>query len=905
MFATELGQNRSSMLPRSTVSDRSLIEVELPLSTINTESATDKRTHDGHISTLHNWWAGRPLPMSRAMVASSLLPDEGDNAEVLSRLSSAMPTRGVLQNSSVAWLRDRISEAHPEGVTVLDCFAGRGAIPLEALRLGCETTAMDLNPVAHLIERACLEFPQRFGDLDEGGSNTLSGDVRRWAEWVAAETKAKVDHLYPVTEGRSEPVPYYFWVRTMPSPDPGLNIDIPILSSRILAEKRNAWVELHPGTDGVDISVHQSDQLPDDPTLKEGNESAGSVTCPVSGITAPQRDTKRFGTEHGFGQRLYAVCEVDGRDRTYREPDPVELAAAPEATKAIGAMEGDEFPEGVTVIPDEVVDKIGYRNLQFLPYGWSTWRSLFTDRQLVLFTTLSRNIRRAHDAMIDEGTEPVRARAVATYLAFALDKVADRNSAFSSWQPGGEKIRGTFPGQTVQMRWDFCENYPFRTGSGSWDDAVTAICKVIEHCSATGSGPARVIRGDAQAMPFADGEFDAVLIDPPYYFSVMYSDLSDFFYVWLKRSVGHLYPEHFNTQWTPKSQEIVQNRCAPTYEGYISEEEFDRRLGNALSEVARVAKDDGIVGIVFAHTDVKAWEKLLKALRFAGLTVTTSWPIRSEMEGRPVAHVKAALASSVVLVCRPNRQTGSGFFDEVEAELQRVVGERLEAFSEMGLHGADFFVAAIGPAFEVFAKYESIVRLSGEEVTIAELMELARKAVAKHAMGRLLGNENLDRIDDSSLFYLSWRWAYLSVPIPADEALKLARAFSIDLDIVCQPGGLVDRKGKTFELKGPQKRNDLKLRPDSPMVDVLHRLGRLWDAGQPMEVIEVLAASGHAEESVFWAMARAIAEMLPDGDRERTMIQAFLTSQERLVARAAKHQAAIADEMTLFPDDEA
>ncbi len=884
--------------------DRRLIEVELPLTAINTESATDKRTHDGHISTLHNWWARRPLPMSRAMVAASFLADDGDNTEVLGRISAAMPTKGVLDNGSVGWLRDRIAETNPEGASVLDCFAGGGAIPLEALRLGCETTAMDLNPVAYLIERACLEYPQRFGSSDTSGSNTLVADVKHWARWIADETKKEVDHLYPVTEGRSEPVPYYFWVRTMPSPDPGLGIDIPILSSRVLAERRNAWVELDPDRSGVGISVHQADQLPDDPTLKDGNESAGSVTCPISGITASQRDTKRYGTDHGFGQRLYAVCEINGRDRTYRAPEPAEIEAANLAAEALRLIEDDEFPEGIPVIPDEVVDGIGYNNLQFLPYGWATWRSLFTDRQLVLFTTICQKIRLAHESMIDGGMDPERACAVATYLAFASDKVADRNSAFSSWQTGGEKIRGTFPGQTVQMRWDFCENYPFRTGSGSWEDAVTAICKVIGHCSQVGSGPARVVRGDAQAMPFDDDEFDAVLIDPPYYFSVMYSDLSDFFYVWLKRSVGHLYPEHFHTQWTPKSQEIVQNRCAPRLDGYISEEEFDSRLGNALAEVTRVVKEDGVVGIVFAHTDVTAWEKLLKALRVAGLTVTTSWPIRSEMEGRPVAHVRAALGSSVVLVCRPNRQVGSGFFDEVNAELERVVGKRLDEFSAMGLHGADFFVAAIGPAFEVFAQYESIVRLSGEEVSIAELMELARKTVSEHSMRRLLGSESLSRLDDTSLLYLSWRWAYLNVPIPADEALKLSRAFSVELDEVCGRGGVVEKKGKTFKLKGPHERRDLELRADSPMVDVLHRLSQLWDVGQPNEVVELLAASGYADEPVFWAMAKAISQIVPDGDRERTMLQAFLTSQERLVSRAIQHRSTVADTMTLFPDDE-
>ena len=225
------------------------------------------------------------------------------------------------------------------------------------------------------------------------------------------------------------------------------------------------------------------------------------MTCPISGITAPQRDVKQHGRDRGFGYRLYAVCDVNGRVRTYRPPEPHEVEGPLLASEMAARLDDAEFDDGTSRLPDEDVDEIGYRNLQFLPYGYRTWRSLFTDRQLVLFGTLAASIREAHAEMIDGGMDPGRATAVATYLAFALDKVADRNSAFSSWQTGSEKIRSTYPGQTVQMRWDFCENYPFRSGSGSWNDAVTAICKVIEHCADAAERPARVLRGDAQAMP--------------------------------------------------------------------------------------------------------------------------------------------------------------------------------------------------------------------------------------------------------------------------------------------------------------------------------------------------------------------------------------------------------------------
>ena len=269
--------------------------------------------------------------------------------------------------------------------------------------------------------------------------------------------------------------------------------------------------------------------------------------------------------------------------------------------------------------------------------------------------------------------------------------------------------------------------------------------------------------------------------------------------------------------------------------------------------MARVVKRDGIVTIVFAHTDVEAWERLLRALRSANLVVTTSWPMRSEREARSTAQISAVLGSSVVLVCRPQAGQGEGFYDDVVRELEHRIAERLDAFEEMGLAGADYFVSAIGPAFEVFAQYSRIVKLSGEEVDVSDLMVLARQAVARHAMRRLLGEESLAALDPESLFYLTWRWAYLTASIPADEAYKLEKAFDVDLGHLCGPRGFARQSGSSFTLLGPQDRKGIKLSASPPLIDVLHLACQLWDAGRRRELEGVLGATGMGAEPGFWS----------------------------------------------------
>jgi adenine-specific DNA methylase len=881
------------------MSNRRLIEEELPLTAVNAASAREKSLRHGHISTLHLWWARRPLAMSRTVVYGTLLPDPGDEERpyVLKELADAAEFEASVQPSRIEPLRRRLLDAYGgRAPKVLDCFAGGGAIPLEALRLGCDTTALDLNPVAHLIEKGTLEFPQRFG-TDASGGNPLAEAFVRWAGWMKARAETELIHLFPRRDGEGRPS-VFFWCRTMTCPNPGCGTEVPLLSSMRLADgnRRQMWLRFDPSKDPIGIELVDG-VPPSGVNVKEGTVRAGSMTCPRCRTAMSGPDVRAHAKRVPFGARLYAVLDVAGRHRAYRSPSEDELRAALNATDFLERF--DELEDGTSELPDEPVDPIGYNNLQNLPYGYTTWRSLFTDRQLAVLGTLCRTVRAAHAAMLEEGIEPEFAAAVATYLGMCVDRIADYNSAFASWHYTGEFVRNTFPQQVIRMSWDFVEIDPFGDASGTWDGAVRWMELAMRHCRSTGDTPATVQRGNAQELPFEDGTFDAVVVDPPYYYSVMYSDLSDFFYVWLKRSIGFLYPELFVAQWTPKAQEVIQNRVRPSDPRYISGEEFELRLERSLREIARVVKDDGVVSIVFAHTDVAAWEKLLNALRTVGLVVTTSWPMRSEMPNRPLAQVKAALGSSVVLMCRRQGAEAVGFYDDVVHELEARIGERLDSFEGMGLVGADYFASAVGPAFEVFARYASITRLSGEEVTVSELMVLARQVVARRAMRQLLGDESLIALDGVSLFYLTWRWAYLTADVPADEAYKLERAFDVDLGGLTGHGRLVERHGSTFQVLGPHERRDLELSVAPALIDVLHLACKLWDTGQRADLADLLGATGMGGEPAFWAVARVLAEVLPPDSTERRMLLGMGGNRDTL-ERAAANSTASFEELTLF-----
>ncbi|HCG01543.1 MAG TPA: DNA methylase [Chloroflexi bacterium] len=884
------------------MTDRRLIEEELPLKAVNAESAREKSLRHGNISTMHLWWARRPLAMSRATVFGTLLPDPGNDQErkaILDLLAMASPFEAGTDASRINPLRQLVAAAYPDHPPkVLDCFAGGGAIPLEALRLGCHTTAVDLNPVAFLLERCVLEYPQRYGQSGPLGQNPLAEDFLKWADWVRARVEPRLAQVFPADANGKRPS-VYFWARTMVCRNPACRAEIPLLSSMWLANstRRTAWVKVDGRPGAIDISV-KNGPPPGEIDLSEGTVKASSVTCPGCGTSTVASDVRAYAMKTGLGRRLYAILDVHEGLRTYREPRLEEIEGADALASAL--LDGlAETSDGTSALPDESITKSQFRVLRSLIYGIDTFRGLFNDRQLYVLGSLCAEVRGAYQEMLEQGMEAERAVAVATYLGLLVDRIADYNSSFCGWNVPGEKVGHTFPRQAIAMVWDYVEIDPFQDVSGSWDGAVRWIELAIRNCSESSVNSAEVVRADAQRLPFEAEEFDAVIVDPPYYDAIQYGDLSDFFYVWLKRSVGHLHPEAFSTPLTPKHQEVIESRAERSSPEYISHDEFERRLQRALGEIARVVKRDGIVAIVFAHTDVDAWERLLRALRIAQLVVTTSWPMRTEMAARSTAAISAVLGSSVVLVCRPRTGANEGFYDDVVRALEQRINERLDAFEEMGLAGADYFVSAIGPAFEVFAQYSGITKLSGEEVGIPELMVLARQAVARHAMRRLLGTDSLATLDAESLFYLTWRWAYATEAIPADEAYKLEKAFDVDLGYLCGPAGLARRTRTSFALLGPAERRGIKLTSSPTLIDVLHLACQLWDAGRRRELDELLGATRMGIEPGFWSMARALAEILPDGNKERTMLLGLTSNRDALSESAARSTTTI-EELTLF-----
>lgn len=881
-----------------------LIEEELPLAQVNAESAREKSLRHGNISTMHLWWARRTLAQSRAIVAGTLIADPQDDArreELMSCVAAAARFEASNDDAVLEPLRGAIIGSHGGRVPkVLDCFAGGGALPLEALRLGCDTTAVDLNPVAHLIERCVLEYPQRYGQMDTTGANPLVEDFLRWAGWVRACAEERLAGAFAVDERGGRPA-VYFWSRTMRCLNPVCGVEIPLVTSRWLANnnRRKAWLRLTRRDHEVDVSVLNGPP-PDGENPSLGTSKASSATCPACGTGFDAKTVRKYSREQGLGRRMLAVVEVDGRHRKYRAPTDAEIESASRAASALANL--SDLEDGTSALPDEDITSSQFRILRSLVYGIDTWRGLFNDRQLLVLGTLCECVRAAHAKMLNEGENPERARALATYLAFMVDKIVNYNSSFTSWVPSGEFQTHTLPRQAIAMVWDYVETDPFHTDGGIWDGHTRWIELALRQCCGSAREPARVQRGNAQELPFADNEFDAVIVDPPYYDAFQYGDLSDFFYVWLKRSVGHLYPELFATPLTPKRQEIIESRADKKSPEFISHDEFEKRLQNALREMARVTRKDGIVAIVFAHTDVEAWEHLLRALRAANLVVSTSWPMHSERSSRMTAQISATLDSSVLLVCRPQEGGATGFYDDVVRDLEARIAQRLEAFEHMGLTGADYFVSAIGPAFEVFARYDSIVKLSGEEVGVAELMVLARQAVAHHAMRRLLGDESrLAAVDPPTLFYLTWRWAYGSASLPMDEVFKLEKAFDVDVDELAASDGLVRRNGSSVILLGPQDRRDLELTSSPALVDVLQMACRLWDAGRRNDLETVLAATGMGGEPSFWAAATALAQVLPDGDKERTMLLGLTGNRDRL-AQAAGERDQSFERMVLFED---
>lgn len=884
--------------------DKRLIEVDFPLKEVSEESVREKNIRHGHISTLHIWWARRPLAASRATIFAALIPAPQNNDELKKKLAFTAElskwensfNQQLIENARKE-IRDFFGGAKPK---ILDCFAGGGSIPLEALRLGCETYALEYNPVAVLILKAVLEFPQKFGKREieyEGGlhftENLLIKDIKKWGNWVLEEARKEIGKFYPCDSDGSIPVGY-IWARTVKCQNPSCGVEIPLIRQFWLARKRNRKIALkmlvNKKDRKIDFKIVEGKEIDFDPS--QGTTKGATVLCPICGAGMDANMVRREGKEGRIGQRLVGVIlhKPKKTGKIYRVVNEHDIEVFKQAEQyledKIRVWRWDFNP-----MPDEDLPPEGTLGFRVQRYGILKWGDLFNSRQKLALITFVEKVRLAYEKMIEEGYDKEYAKVISTYLAFVLNRVTDYSNTFCSWNNTWEFINHMFARQALSMLWDYSELNPFSPIlSGTWKSMLRQVQRALEASLVYPLHVGVVEQGTATRMPYDNDTFDAVITDPPYYDNVPYSDLSDFFYVWLKRTIGDLYPDLLATPLTPKSQEIVVHTLRHGNSFEKAKKFFEDMITQSFREICRVLKPDGVAVIVFAYKSTEAWETIISSLLRSGLVLTASWPIHTEMKTRLRAMESAALASSVYMVCRKRLKEKVAYFNEIRTEIDNRVKEKLTQFWEQGISGADFFVSAIGPAVEVFGKYSKVVKLSGEEVSVQELLGYIRKIVSEFALERVLKRADLGGVDAETRFYLLWRWTFGNAKVHFDDAIKLSRPMGVELTQLWDGGSLVKKEKEFIRVLAPQERAKdpafLKKTKFTSMIDVLHYVVILWERGEREKIKEVLIETGYEGNEVFWQTAQAISEVLPQGDKEKQLLQGFLYGKEFYVKEA-------------------
>lgn len=886
------------------------IEQSFPVKEVSEISAKEKNIRHGHISTLHIWWARRPLASSRATSYAALIPAIDDPVEWNKKrqfIIDLSKWENSLNPQIIEKARKDILNANGgKPPRVLDPFSGGGSIPLEALRLGCETHAVEYNPVATLILKCTLEYPQKYGktvkvkdkvgmaDNVEKEVNLLLEDVKKWGEWVLEEAKREIGKFYPEDKDGSISVGY-IWARTVPCQNPSCGAEIPLMRQYWLAKKDKKKVSLYPYVEGKEVEFKivgdGYEEMPKGFDPEKGTVSRAVVVCPACGSVIDDDTTRRLFQEGKAGQRMVAVVlhKGKGEGKFYRLATEKDLEIFKEAEKYLEEKRAKLMEEwGIDPMPDEPTPegrgRGAERAFSVRNYGLNKYGDLFNSRQKLALITFTEKVRLAYKKMIEEGYDEEYAKAVVSYLGLFLSRLSSYHCVLVPWQPGYEKVQRAFSRQALGMIWDYTEVNPLSGSVGGWKALVEDVYETISHISQIlpiNNFIPQVSQASATELPYPDNYFDAVFTDPPYYDNVPYSYLSDFFYVWLKRNIGDLYPELFITPLTPKTKEIVA--YSHNEGGFeAGKKYFEGMLKKAFQEIYRVLKPNGIATIVYTHKSTSGWETLINSLLDSGLVVTASWPIDTEMKARLRAKESAALASSIYFVCRKIERKDVGWLNEVKEEIKKHIHKKLERLWEEGVSGADYFIAAIGSAIEIFGKYEKVMDYEGNIVTAGTLLEYVREIVTDYAIRQILHNGIASELSPLTRFYILWRWTYGESKVEFDDARKLAQSTGIDIDKEWNKG-FIKKEKEFIAVLGPHERKLEELETSFEMIDVLHRVLLYWKEGRKEEMKRVLSDTGYGTKESFYKVAQAISETLPIDSKEKKLLDGFLTGKEKLI----------------------
>ncbi|MGC2100571.1 MAG: DUF1156 domain-containing protein [Candidatus Sulfotelmatobacter sp.] len=728
-----------------------LAEVDFPIAAVSKHSAREKSIRHGHPSTLHLWWARRPLAACRAMLMALLLPDPCDPncpdefkqrvRNILPRVQGAPGKKDIeLRTELLRFIGDfanwdnstnptfleaargLVRAAHgKEAPLVVDPFAGGGSIPLEAARLGCDAFASDLNPVACLILRTIVQ------DIPRHPAG-LVDDFRRATEEIKKVVENELVEYYPPDTDGAKPIAYV-WARTVTCDSCGA--EVPLVRSFWLGKKANHKRALRFSVTKragkvptLEFEVFEPKKESDIPAGSVSRAKATCLCCHV--VMPPERVRPQLTQQRGGANPLFAnkkrcggarllavVTKLERAGRNYRTATEADYAPITKALCYLESLRSRKLPDGTSIVPDETLPLMsGTFNVPI--YGMDTWGALFTARQTIALLAIGRETQKL--SQINPHLSGL--------LSLTASRCADYNSSLTRWVSGGEFVGGTFGRQALGMIWDFCEAYPMTDESGGYPGASDWVARVTDRVVMSGISPGQVSQSDARHSLLPAESADIVFTDPPYYFAVPYADLSDFFFVWLKRmGLADAMPsdlEDKNNPLTPKAKEICEMAHWDTKRyAHKDKKYFELAMAEAFSESKRIMRGDGIGCVVFAHKTTEGWEALLSGMINGGWVITGSWPISTERPGRLRSQDSAALATSVHLICRPrSANAGIGDWAEILRELPQRVGEWIERLQSEGIRGADLVFACIGPSMEIYSRYRRVEDAEGREIPL-------------------------------------------------------------------------------------------------------------------------------------------------------------------------------------------
>ena len=1040
------------------MTDKRLIEVAFPLKQVSLDSVHEKNVRHGHISTLHIWPARRPLAASRAALIATLLADPGDpkqRQEILERMAGRVVEKierkrvngrvvekvkeetvgGILHwgrenDPDLAWFREEIRKAYGgRAPKVLDPFAGGGAIPLEAMRLGCDVTAMDINPVAWFILKCTLEYPQKLAgqtrplpefaledgefmeaflkakgfkgaslrtflerlghgdggeiqlDLLQQDDPILEADlawhVRAWGRWVLAKARKELAAYYPtyaefeplkpdedyeprpmrLVEVDDEGIPQvdslnaefdaaylkdprnprwiakptvaYLWARTVTCKQ--CRATLPLLKTRWLCKKdrKRVLLTMEPQADQTGVVFGVQSDVPHnggnaaqrrehDKRIGAGTMSRTGATCPCCGAIMTMADIRFEGRAGRLGAVMTAVV-VDGpkgKGKEYRLPTDHERAVAEVNEEQLQALYAD-IPFG---LPEEQTPKAGIgasRAFSVDGYGFDTWRKLFTNRQLLVLGSFVRALRKMSRQLADcppEWTESL----VAMCLPI-ISRMADRGSILATWTNDRETIRSTFARFALPITWDFSESAPLSDTTGGFLQSVNWVFKVCEHLqkSVDSARSGKIVSGSAISCPV--DSVDLILTDPPYYDAIPYSDLMDFFYIWLRRSIPGLSAEIetvFSDALGPKwdhdveDGELIDDAGRFGGDKELSKQNYEDGMARSFRSCHAALQPDGRLVVVFANKHPDAWETLVAALIRAGFVVDGSWPIQTEMGNRNRAIASAALSSSVWIVCKKRPVARPGWDNTVLNEMRDNITQQLRDFWDAGIRGPDFVWAATGPALEAFSKHPVVKKANdpNQLMTVSAFLREVRRMVVDFVVGRVLtqdgDQEAATGLDDVTTYYLLHRHDFGMEEAPVGGCILYALSCNLSDSALVNQHDLLAQAGKGGASDEPEEDDPpedaeetsggakVKLKPYNrrqgrnlgleapggrpvPLIDQVHKLMHLWRAGDQVKVDDYLDTRGLQHNALFNQILQALIELAAAGSDERSILEAL------------------------------